>query len=368
MRVIHCIPSMEGGGAERQLAYLAGELSRQGCDIHVALTRGGENLPRLQAAAATIHHIPTSSSHDPRLLTRLRRTIAEVQPDVAHCWLLQMELAGGLAATMSGVPWIFAERSSIGAYPRTVKNYFRVRAAGYSSGIVSNSRGGDIYWRDRRPDIKRYVIRNAVPLEEIDRAAVAGREEFNAGRSDFCVLYAGRLDSGKNAEGLLRALSRIRFERPIRALLCGDGTLRPQLERLVSELGLQAQVRFAGYVHNLWSLLKSADVLVSPSRFEGNPNIVLEAMAAGCPLVVSDIAAHREILDDEAALFVHPDNEAAIADRIGSVAADPERASQRATVARTRVERFTLPEIAAQYMAVYRDVLANRSRRSLQVA
>jgi glycosyltransferase involved in cell wall biosynthesis len=359
---------MEGGGAERQLAYLAGELSRQGCEIHVALTRGGENLPRLQAAGAAIHQIPTSSSHDPRLLTRLRRTMAEVQPDVAHCWLLQMELAAGLAATMSGVPWIFAERSSIGAYPRTVKNYFRVRAAAYSSGIVSNSHGGDSYWRDRQPHVKRYVIGNAVPLEEIERAVVARREEFNAGPSDFCVLYAGRLDSGKNAERLVRALSRIRSERSIRALVCGDGTLRSQLERLVRELGLQAQVRFAGYVQNLWSLLKSADVLVSPSRFEGSPNIVLEAMAAGCPLVVSDIPAHREILDDEAALFVDPDNEAAIADRIISVAADPGTASQRATAARARVERFTLPEIATQYVAVYRDVLANRSRRSLRVA
>jgi len=67
-----------------------------------------------------------------------------------------------------------------------------------------------------------------------------------------------------------------------------------------------------------------------------------------------------------AALFVDPDNEGAIADRIGSVAADPETASHRATVARARVERFTLPQIATRYLAVYRDVLANRGRRSLR--
>jgi glycosyltransferase involved in cell wall biosynthesis len=107
---------------------------------------------------------------------------------------------------------------------------------------------------------------------------------------------------------------------------------------------------------------------VSPSRFEGNPNIVLEAMAAGCPVVVSDIPAHREILDDEAALFVNPDDGRALADRIVSVAADPQSASRRARAARARVERFTLPQIATQYMAVYRDVLSNRRRRSLRVA
>src|SRR5262245_7111236 len=270
MRVLHCIPSVEGGGAERQLAYLAEGLSRQGCEIHVAITRGGENLPRLQRSGATVHWLGPASSHDPRLLGRLRRTIATVRPAVVHCWLLQMELLAGLAATMAGVPWLLAERSSLGAYPPTVKNYLRVRAARFASAIVSNSRGGDAYWRDRQPHTKRYVIGNALPLDEIRATAAPAATEFHAA-DEFCVLYAGRLDGGKNAALLISALSQVRSVRPVRALLCGEGPLRAELASQVRAQGLDDRVRFAGYVPNLWGLLKRSDVLVSPSRFEGSP-------------------------------------------------------------------------------------------------
>src|SRR5471030_1534182 len=123
MRVLHCIPSVEGGGAERQLTYLAKELTREGCEVHVALTRGGENLRRLEATGARIHELGPCGTHDPRLLTRLMRTLGTVKPEIVHCWLLQMELLGGIASTTAGIPWVLAERSSAKAYPRTLKNY-----------------------------------------------------------------------------------------------------------------------------------------------------------------------------------------------------------------------------------------------------
>jgi len=366
MRVLHCIPSMEGGGAERQLAYLAGALSREGCEIHVAFTRGGENLARLEASGATVHPLNTSSTHDPRLFTRLRRTIASVQPSLVHCWLLQMELMGGMAATMSGVPWVFAERSSIGAYPPTVKNYLRVRAAAFASAIVSNSIGGDDYWAARQSAVRRYVICNALPFDEIRAAPSAGAGSPQS--DDLSVLYAGRLDEGKNADVLIQALARIRSTRRIRAVLCGDGPRRTHLERMVAECGLQHDVHFAGYVSNLWSRLKSATMLVSPSRFEGSPNIVLEAMACRCPLVVSDIPAHREILDERSALFADPNDAGAFAERIIQTIDQPEASAERARMAHGRAERYDLPQVALQYLTVYRDVLARRGRRSLRVA
>src|SRR5439155_12356754 len=136
--------------------------------------------------------------HDPRLLTRLARTVAKVNRMVIHCWLLQMELLGGFSATMSGIPWLFAERSSTRAYPPTFKNRLRLRAAAFASGIVSNSAGGDLYWRERGTgSVRRYVVSNVVPVAEIGAAPVASSEDLYAGPDEACVLYAGRLDDGK---------------------------------------------------------------------------------------------------------------------------------------------------------------------------
>jgi Glycosyltransferase len=359
---------MEGGGAERQLAYLAKELVRQGCEVHVAMTRGGSNLSRLESSGATVHHLGPASSRDLRILSRLRRILATVQPSIVQCWLLQMELLGGLAATAAGIPWLFAERSSVNAYPRTLKNYLRVRAASFASAIVANSIGGDQYWREKQTGVPRYVVNNALPLEEIRATPAATADDLQTRSGEVCVLYAGRLDAGKNADVLIRALAMVRSTKRVQAVLCGDGPLRAHLERLIREHGMQDRVRLAGYVQNLWSLLKSVDVLVSPSRFEGSPNIVLEAMACGCPLVVSDIPAHREILDEHAALFADPDDARGFADRIDQTLDRPDLAAERARIAQARTERYDLPQVALQYLTVYRDVLARRGRSSRRVA
>jgi glycosyltransferase involved in cell wall biosynthesis len=369
MRVLHCIPSVEGGGAERQLTYLAKALPAEGCDVHVALTRGGANLRRLEEAGATIHQLGPIGTHDPRLFARLVRTFTAVAPSIVHCWLLQMELLGGVAATTAGIPWVLAERSSAPAYPRTVKNALRVHVARFASAIVSNSTAGDQYWEERaRASMRRYIVPNALPLEEIRATPAATSEDAGLTSGEACVLYAGRLDAGKNAGSLIRALSLVRSARPFRALLCGDGPLRPQIEHLIDAYGLEHRVRLVGYAANLWSLMKKVDMVVAPSRFEGSPNVVLEAMACGCPLVVSDIPAHREILDDQSAVFFDANDAGALADRIAAVLDDPESAARRARTALGRADRYALPVIAHQYAAVYQDVLSRHGRHAIRVA
>jgi glycosyl transferase family 4 len=97
--VLHCIPTMGGGGAERQLTYLAAELVRIGWRVHVAVTRRGPNWARLERSGAIIHEVPARGSYDARVFLRLRRLIADIKPDVVQVWLLQLEILGGLAAS-----------------------------------------------------------------------------------------------------------------------------------------------------------------------------------------------------------------------------------------------------------------------------
>jgi glycosyltransferase involved in cell wall biosynthesis len=368
MRILHCIASMEGGGAERQLTYLVRELVEQGCDVHVVLNHAGPNFSALKAARATVHQVGPLPNHDPRIFLALHRIISAIKPDICQCWLLQMELLGGLSSLLNGVPWIVSERSSANAYPRTLKNILRTTLSARADAIVSNSAAGDEYWRTRVPDgPPRYVVHNALPLHQIAAAPVS--VDFGAG-AQFggpLVLWAGRLDAGKNAETVVRALAHLPAAARIHAVLCGEGPQRAHLEALVAELGLANRVRIAGYSPNLWSLMKRASVLVSASRFEGNPNVVLEAMAAECPLIVSDIAAHRELLDEESALFTPSDDVTLLASRIESAIRDREGARRRAAVARSRVDPYGVPQVAAAYLDIYRAVLSRR-RLSTPVA
>lgn len=368
MRILHCIPSMEGGGTERQLTYLVRELVREGCDVHVAVNRGGPNFRALEAAGGTVHQLGPLSNHDPRIFHRLRRTITRVHPDVCQCWLLQMELLGGISSLAAGVPWIFSERSSAEAYPPTVKNALRIRVAARADAIVSNSVDGDEYWRPRvGQGVRRYVVHNGLPLDQMADAPVATDVEAGAQPGEHLVLWAGRLEAGKNVETLVRALGRLAPAVRFRAMLCGEGPGRADLEALVAELALADRVRIAGYVPNLWSLMKRASVLVSLSRFEGSPNVVLEAMACGCPLIVSDIPAHRELLNEDSALFTAADDVTLVANRLHSALADRAAAMRRADLARSRAERHGAVQAARRYLDIYREVVSRRRGPSTPV-
>lgn len=358
-RILHCIPSMGGGGAERQLAYLATALVRRGWDVHVALVAGGPNMARLEDGGSVVHRLRARGNYDPAIIWRLARTIERVRPDVVQVWMIQMELVGGLAARYTRVPWILSERCSEAAYTQSFKYKVREWIAPGASAVVSNSSGGREYWEGRLPaSVVRSVIPNALPVDEIRATPPADVARTGLPASESIILFAGRLTEQKNPETLMAALASVLARPNTRAIFAGEGPLAETLDALSREYRIQDRVRFAGYVIDLWAWMKRASVFVSPSRFEGHPNTVLEAAACGCPLVVSDIAAHREFLDDRSARLVPPDDAARLARGIIEVLDDPEAARDRAGRAARTVEAWSPAAIAEQYERVYLDVIA----------
>lgn len=350
---------MLGGGSERQLTYLARALRELGCEVHVALLDGGPNLPALLDTGAHVHRLGLRGNHDVRLLARLVRLIRAVRPDVIQCWLTQMHIAGGIAAVVSRVPWVFAERASAEAYPRTLKNLMRTWLGSVAGGIVSNSVAGDRYWAARAPEgVPRYVIPNGLPIEELAAVPPASLEEAGLAPGEALVLFAGRCVEQKNPTVFVRAMGRVRAPLPLRAMICGDGPLRTEIDSLIRDLALSSTVRAVDYAPGLRGLIRRASVFVSTARFEGHPNVVLEAMAIGCPLVVSDIPEHREFLDERSAILVPPDDPDGFARGIETVLGDAESAAQRAAVAAVHAEAQALRPMAERYLRVYHDLVS----------
>jgi glycosyltransferase involved in cell wall biosynthesis len=140
---------------------------------------------------------------------------------------------------------------------------------------------------------------------------------------------------------------------PATMLFCGDGYDHAEAIRRLDERGLSGRIRAPGFVGDVWSWLKRAQVFVSVSYFEGMPNSVMEAMACGCPLVVSDIPMHREIVGDDGALFVDPNDPKAIAESVLEVLRDPGRAKERGDRARALARRWSIDSAAEAYAALY---------------
>jgi len=369
LRILHCVPSLGGGGAERQLTYLVKELVQIGCDVHVAYVHDGPNMDRLRATGATLHRLPALSNYDPQILVRLVTTIRKVNPDIVQCWLAQMEVLAGLASVLTRTPWVFSERSCEEAYPASIRALLRLRMGSIATAIVANSEGGERYWRSHaRPQLRCQIIRNGLPLDEIASAPTATGAEAGITEGEPLVLAAGRFGPEKNFDAIIRALGLVAASHRVQAICCGEGPLRRDLDELVAGGGLGDRVRITGYAPNLWSLMKRANLTVSVSFFEGSPNVVLEAMACGCPLVVSDIAAHRELLDEHSAILVDPRDPQRIANAVIEVLNNPEAAAKRARVASDRVQRYSQSAIARQYVDLYRDLTTPSGRRLTRVA
>jgi len=356
MKILYCIPTLGNGGAERQLSYLAVELQRTGHEVHVASSRGGPNLKPLESAGVQWHCVGGVSNRDPMIFLRLVRLMRRIRPDIVQTILAPMDIIGGAAALLTRTPWILKESSSAPLYVDGLRPKVRSTLGRHAEGIISNSAGGDAYWESVRSANSRYVIRNAIPFHEIDQAAAGLMPLVTRRNGEKVILFAGRLDAGKNVQNLILALAHIADDVPFIALVCGDGPLRQQLEWLAGELGIAHRLVFTGYVSNIWTLMKGADAVVSLSRFEGCPNVVIEAMACGCHLVLSDIPAHREVLNGYGAAFVDPDNPTEVGRTIKALLQDGNSRGKRAKAASSHAPEWRVEQVAQLYTRIYHDI------------
>jgi glycosyltransferase involved in cell wall biosynthesis len=337
MRILLLIPTLTGGGAERQLAYLGGELQRRGHDVLVGYLHPGpggwpEDVPA--------HRFGPYRPWSPRLIGEIARLIRAWKPDVVQTCITRMDVAGGIAAMLTGVPHVLREPNDASAY-RDFRSRLRRVVGRRAAAIVANSAEGAAYWAMPRTS----VIPNAIPFDEIASAEPAARPDEGA-----VVLYAGRLEPQKNVDVVLRAFAEVQGKRTL--TICGQGSERARLEALAGELGIADRVHFAGFVHDVWNRLRAADVALLVSAFEGHPNVISECFAAGTPMILSDIPQHRALAEGNAWL-VPPGDVAATAAAIRDVLDDRAAALARARRARTHVSHISIPRMAAAYENVY---------------
>lgn len=356
-RILHIIPTLEGGGAERQLTMLAVEQSRRGWCVHVGIRRGGVHEKYLRNSDVVVHWLGEHRGTNPLLLVSINSLIKKIKPDVVQTWMPQMDIVGGIAALWNSVPWVVSERASRLAYLHMrLPFWFRCRVVRHASAVVANSSNGVAYWQEILPsDAHVFLVANAVDVEVIRNAASVSWAGSNDGRRT--ILVVGRMSPEKGVDTVIQAVRLIPVNHNIHVLIIGEGPLHKELEVAIENDGLADRISLLSYRADWWGLLKNASALVSMSRFEGCPNVVLEAMAAGCPLIVSDIPAHREFLDEMTAMLVPPDDLDALAEAIVSLLTDSLSAGERAERASVYMDGLTIKLAADSYESIYKNAI-----------
>jgi glycosyltransferase involved in cell wall biosynthesis len=359
--VLFLVPTLKAGGAERQLCYLAQSLVRLGARVGVAYYHEGVHLAKLKASGAVLYPLGGGDNYDVRLALRILCAIRRFRPAIVQTWLTQMDILGGLAAMATRRPFIISERTTSEFYLPHWKNRLRDGLGKRASAIVANSDGGIDYWRRQTIPgaVPLRVIPNAVPYDEINRAQPVGDDQVAQMPFRDLILVVGRLIDSKNLDTMLPALRAVLdSRRDSVAVFLGEGPELARVREYAARVGLAERMRAVGFTDDVYSWMKRASVFLSLSRYEGNPNTVLEAAASEVPLVISDIAAHREILDDESAWFVPVDDAAAAAQALCRVLDGAPEVPVKRARARERVASRSSDALAADYLQLYREVLA----------
>lgn len=325
-------------------------------NVAVAFHTCGPNLAEMEAAGVPVYLLSTRSNYDPRLVASIAAVVRNFKPEIVHSWLPQMDILGGLVAQMKGIPHVLSERSSAAMYAQGGwKNRLRVAVGLRAQSIIANSEGGLDYWRAQGTIGSLHVVRNALtpPSREPAPWAQLGLEPCKL------LVAACRLSHEKNIPVLVQAMAAALAKLPEHhAVIFGNGPERVATLAIIEATGLSSRIHMGGYSSNLSGWLRSADVFVSASLMEGHPNVVIEAAAAGCPLVLSDIPAHREFALGDCALFSPATNAQLLAEAMVQSVTHRGPAMERASLARKLTESLSVEFAARQHFEIYSSLLS----------
>lgn len=359
MRVVQVVPSLDVGGAERMAALLALELRRAGVEaslVSLFAPTGSWIEAELRREGVPLTFLGKRPGLDLRMVGSLARALRALGPDVVHTHLHVLKYV--LPA------WALVPRARV---VHTLHNLAEHELEAHSRGVhrlafrlgVVPVAIGDAVARSVQAVYGRpagAVIPNGIPVAAVRppegaRAAVVA--ELGLPPAAPILLAVGRLNPQKNHALLLEAFADPRLA-AAHLLLAGEGALREELARRASEHGVADRVHFLGVRADVPRLYGAADALVLPSSWEGNPLVVMEAMAAGVAVVATAVGCVPELVTAETGWLVPPGEARALADALAAVVADRDAAARRGLAGLARATaRFDAPVMARAYLALY---------------
>jgi N-acetylgalactosamine-N,N'-diacetylbacillosaminyl-diphospho-undecaprenol 4-alpha-N-acetylgalactosaminyltransferase len=296
LKISILIYSLAGGGAERVVSYLLPYLKNKGIEVHLVLMNStiSYDIPK----DIPIHFIEKSQGDEHGLLKLLKlpwlsfkyaQLLKKLRITHSFALLTRPSYINILSQffTKKNYKISISERSypsmqyGYGNLQSKINNFLIKYLYPKADQIICNSHGNasDLIENYNLTSSKIAVVHNPINIEKIDNIE---KDPSLFQKDRFNIITVGRMDFGKNQELLIKAIAPFAT---MRLYILGDGYLRESLEQLVKELDLTDRVLFLGFDNNPFKYLKAADLFLFGSNHEGFPNVLLEAMACGLPIV-----------------------------------------------------------------------------------
>jgi starch synthase (maltosyl-transferring) len=364
MPIALVITDLDRGGAEKILVSLAKGLDRSRW-LPSVVCLGGEGAlaAELRAVNVPVHILNVNARRPIQSVARLARVFRKIKPRLVQSFLFHANVASRLAAKLAGSPPVIG---GIRVAEHQKRWHLRLERLTQSLGLgwVCVSQGvKDFSIEQAHLDpLRLHVIRNGVDLSQSDAVRATERISLDVSHEAPLALFVGRLEEQKGVDILLDAAARlVDLPCPWRLLIVGEGSLRREVGRRLRQDGrLAERVRLFGRREDVPSLLKAADVLVLSSRWEGLPNVILEAMAAARPVIATQVEGTREL--DYGGWRVASEDVAGLSEAMSEAFCNLPEARDRGKEGRLAAERkYSLASMVAAYEDLWSRVLSTES-------
>jgi glycosyltransferase involved in cell wall biosynthesis len=318
-------------------------------------------------AGLKVDVIPESFRYDPRVISTLRELVQDRAPDLILTHHVKSHFLIKLSRLSQQYHWVAFHHGYTATDRKTrAYNYLDRWSLPSADRVITVCQSfakdlADAGVPAERISVQHNSIRVQPPASPEEVKALKRR--FGIAENERVVLAVGRLSQEKGHLDLISAFARLRDAHPdlvAKLVIAGDGPERGRLEAAVNALGLSERVIFAGHINNVRVFYAAADLLALPSHSEGSPNVLLEAMAAGVPIVATTVGGVPEIVEDsKSALLVSAGDPEALAAAIARLLTDKELARRLAADAATAAARYTPESYVDSLLAIYREVISN---------
>jgi glycosyltransferase involved in cell wall biosynthesis len=377
INVLYVIWSLQTGGAERVVADLARGLDRARFRAMVCcLNFKGRLAEELEREGIPVFALDKKPKLDPGVLFKLVRLMRREKVDVVHTHLWTSSFWGRLAASIARVPVVVVTEHNLDLWRRAPHFLSdRLLARGTDAWIFV-SREVDAFYRPRLPgrEAALHTVHNGVDLASLRSAPIPPlrvKDKMGLPAGKRVVGVIGRLEARKGHRFFLEAMPAVLAAAPDTiGVVIGEGKEAEALAAQHESLGLGEGVRLVGYWASVAEALSAIDVFVLPSLMEGHPIALLEAMAAGKPVVATSVGGNGEaVADGVTGLLVPPGDASALAAATLALLRDPERAARMGQAGQAAVrERFSLEAAVRANEEVYLDCLQRHGKGARHVA
>ncbi len=332
-KIVHISHDLDLGGLQRVIVNICRTIDRSVFDVSVICLRGlGCFTSEIEGLGITVYLIPQKKhGTDYFSFLKVAKLLRKIKPDVIHTHNTQPFIDGVIAALLCGVKRVihtdharsFPDKRRY-MFAEWVMSHFAFRVVGVSDHTSMNLMKYEHISVSKIETIPNGIDPAAYQIQ-IDKSKK--RQELGLPKSGPILGVAVRLCEQKGVSYLLKAFVSVVKHIPQAVLvIAGDGELRSELENETKQLGIQRNVFFLGLRLDIAELLKLFDVYVLPSLWEGLPMILLEAMAAGCPVIASNVGGvSTAIIDGKTGILVNPAEHVQLTDAIIGLLSDGHR-------------------------------------------